>query len=361
MKLSKAQRAMRSQAAEEFLVELARGIPEDQRAMVGYAEEATVRTDEDGKKLNAGWWPVPWKQGKYINENANCYVCISSSIQTPNPKTGKMRYWRGEAAFGRGLALMVDDIGDGKGSKGDFQRDEFAARLQPTAIVETSPGNYQFWYFFDEPVEDMVEYKAFIRCFVAAVIDGAGGDHTIKDVSRFGRMPTGYNNKRNKDDSFKYADPDGDCFECNLYHADYSKRYSMQDIAKAFGFQIVIPAQVKVHVDPDEWKYDQVWLQMAIQVCNKFSWGESANGRVEMNMSGKYRIRCPWGDSHSNGDPYGAYFRGPIPGAEHEYVFGCGHDGCRQAGRTWAPFIDQIVMPVVEERLERINVQNAGT
>lgn len=360
MKLTKQEREQRYAACEEFLRELTKGIPEDQRAMVGYAEEATVRTDAEGKKLNDGWWPTPWKDGKYINANSNAYICISSSIQTPNPKTQKMRYWRGEAAFGRGMALMVDDIGDGKGSKGNFQRDEFAARLAPTAIVETSPGNYQFWYFLKEPADDMVEFKSFIRSFVEFVLAGAGGDNTIKDVSRFGRLPIGYNNKRNKDDSFKYDDEDGDHFQCRLYSADYSRRYTMQEIASAFDFHIVIPVMRQVEVDPDDWKFEQVWLKYAIEVCSRNGWGESANGRVQMNQSGKYRIRCPWGDEHSNGDPFGAYFRGPIPGAEHEYVFGCGHDGCRQAGRTWGPFIDKVVMPAIEAKLERVNKQASG-
>ncbi|MGQ4806657.1 DNA-primase RepB domain-containing protein, partial [Escherichia coli] len=99
--------------AERFLKELQSTIPEEERVMAGYAEEATVQTDANGKKLNAGWWPTPWKEGKYINERANCYACISSSIKTPNEKTGKLRYWRGEMSFGHGLALMVDDIGFG--------------------------------------------------------------------------------------------------------------------------------------------------------------------------------------------------------------------------------------------------------
>jgi hypothetical protein len=77
-----------------------------------------------------------------------------------------------------------------------------------------------------------------------------------------------------------------------------------------------------------------------------------------MNMSGKYRIRCPWGadpvGGHANGDPYGAYFRAGIPGAEFEYVFGCAHDTCRKAGRTWATFVDKIVMEDILERFEDV-------
>jgi hypothetical protein len=94
---------------------------------------------------------------------------------------------------------------------------------------------------------------------------------------------------------------------------------------------------------------------MAEWILSKAKSGEGSGGEVIMNQSGKYRIKCPWGDSHKNNDPYGAYFRESIPGAEHEYVFGCAHDTCRQAGRTWSPFVDKIVMPFIEDELDRTN------
>jgi hypothetical protein len=347
--------------AEEFLRQLQHTIPEAERVMVGYAEEATVQTDASGKKVNAGWWPVPWKDGKYVNSRANCYACISSSVKTPNPRTGEMRYWRGETSFGHGLALMVDDIGDGKGSKGGLGLDFFELRLPPTATVETSPGNYQLWYFFDEPVDSLLHFKALLNCFVANVLK-KGGDNTIKDISRFGRMPIGYNNKREgPDGKLKYAMEDGKPFQVRLVHADYSRRYSPEEIARQFGFSIVLPQKPALAINEDDWKFDQVWLKYAERICSKLQMGEGSGGEVSMNMSGKYRIRCPWGDEHTNGDPFGAYFRGPIPGAEHEYVFGCGHDTCRKLHkRTWAVFIDEIVIPYMADALESINRKAAG-
>jgi len=347
--------------AEEFLRELHNGIPADERVMAGYAEEATVQTDESGKKINAGWWPTPWADGKYINTRANCYACISSSIKTPNPRTGKMRYWRGEASFGHGLALMVDDIGDGKGSKGDLGLEYFDMVLPPTATVETSPGNYQLWYFFDKPVDSLLHFKALLNCFVGSVLK-KGGDNTIKDISRYGRMPCGINNKRHgPDGAYKYAGKDGKPFQVRLKHADYSRRYSPEDIARGFGFSIVMPQKPVIQISEDDYKFDAVWLKAAEYICGKMKMGEGSNGEVGMNMSGKFRIRCPWGHEHTNGDPYGAYFRGPIPGAEHEFVFGCGHDTCRKLHRrTWAVFVDEIVMPYIYKRLESINDKAIG-
>lgn len=351
--------------AETFLLELGRGIPEDERVMVGYASEATVQTDPaTGRKLNSGWWPVPYKPGKYINESSNCYACISSSIKTKNPRTGEMRYWRGEASFGHGLALMVDDIGDGAGSKGNFSLKAICDILPPTAIVETSPNNYQCWYFLDKPVDSLYEFKAFLTSFVSNVLK-QGGDNTIRDVSRYGRMPYGYNNKRKEDGAYKYpseGNVKNATWVVRSTTADYSRRYSIEDIRRAFDFDIVYPARRALpnveDIDVLEVKVNFYWLHMAEKILSAAKAGEGSGGEVVQNMSGKYRIKCPWGNEHTNGDPFGAYFRGPIPGADVEFVFGCAHDTCRKIHRrTWATFIDEIVMEKIIADLERSNLE----
>jgi hypothetical protein len=354
---------------EEFLRELGRGIPEDQRIMAGYAKDANVQVDENGKKINSGWFPTPWKEGKYINGNDNCYICISSSIQTPNPKTQKMRYWRGEASFGAGLCLMVDDVGDGKGSKGGLTVDALRAILEPTVIVSTSPSNHQFFYFLNEPCYDMVQFKAFLVGFVAGVLVNKGGDTTIRDVSRYGRMPVGINNKRNPNGSLKYpVEVNGriEPYRVRLVQADYSRRYAMDHIASRFGFQIVKPVAKQRsdselrEADTDAW-FNHYWMRLAVKILDDMKMGEGSNGAVVQNMSGKFRIQCPWGDEHSNGDSSGAYFRDRIPGAEYDYVFGCAHDTCRKTNRrTWSTFIDFLVIRYISDLLAIRNRQQEG-
>jgi len=86
--------------------------------------------------------------------------------------------------------------------------------------------------------------------------------------------------------------------------------------------------------------------------------GEGSDGNLSVNQSGKIRIRCPWGHEHTNGDPYGAYFRAYIPGADYAYVFGCAHDVCRKTNhRTWSTFVDEIVMPQIIGELELANIR----
>jgi hypothetical protein len=359
-------------AAEMFLKELGKGIPPDERVMVGYAEEATVQTDEHGKKKNAGWWPSPWLHTKPIRGRTNCYVCISSSIKTPNAK-GEMRYWRGETSFGHGLALMVDDIGRGRGSKGELSIADFFSILPPTAVVETSPGNHQLWYFLDKPEPSMVYFKAFLRCFVDAVLK-KGGDTTIRDVSRYGRMPCGINNKRvSPDGPYKYPGDgspprdgltDNDVWRVRLKWWRHKFRYSIAEIAEAFKFDVVVPAKRDIdreQIDVQEARLDAYYLILAERMCSRLKMGEGGGGTVSQNMSGKFRIQCPWGHLHTNGDPFGAYFRGAIPGADHEYVFGCAHDTCRKDHRrTWSTFVDDFLMPFIYDKLETANTRYAN-
>lgn len=381
---------------KEFLRELAKGIAEDQRVLVVYAEEATVQTDAETKKRkNDGFWPrVHRIDLDYIRGESNGYVCISSAIKTENHLTGKVRYWRSEQNFGAGMAFFVDDIGTGQGSKGDkMSLDEWLAKapeVPPTAIVETSPNNYQCWYFFNKPVEKMDEFKIFLHNFVANVLENAGGDVTIKDVTRIGRMPYGINNKRHSDGSLKYLGDDGKPFRVRLHSANYSHRYTMDDIANAFKFDRTISAaSIRRELEREEEERraallemaikegnqdyiamekererlrkmeeetNGVWLSAAIGILDEMRMGEGSDGRVVENRSGKYRIQCPWGDEHTNGDPFGAYFRARIPGAEFNYVFGCAHDGCRKENkRTWATFTDYVVMDKIETNLAMVN------
>lgn len=354
----------RYKIAETFLFELQRGIPEEERIMVGYAEEATLQRGEDGRVKHAGWWPTPYKPGKYIDVAKNAYVCISSSIKTPHPKSGVMRYWRGETSFGHGMAIMVDDIGSGKGSKGGLTLDWLNSLLPPTAIVETSPNNYQAWYFFQEPESDMRRFKYFLHAFVANVLK-AGGDNTIKDVSRFGRMPIGHNNKRLSSEpgaALKYRDEaTGKPSLVSLVEADYSRRYTIESICRAFSFGFTVPPIKRAEVTmAEDFVSEHVQYQLAIKVLSAAEMGENG-GEVRENGSGKVRIMCPWGHEHGNGDTSGAYFRGPIPGAEVEFVFGCAHDCHRKENKkTWGNFIDEIVMPRIESQLKTINDRAAG-
>lgn len=356
MQLSRSENNERRKLCYEFLNELGKGIPEDERLMFATPTNANVQKGEDGKAKNNGFWCSPWDSDSALSNNGrhNAYVCISSFKKTKNEKTGKMRYWRSDLGFGHGLALMVDDVGNGKGSKGGLTSDHFYKILPPTVEIETSPGNYQLWYFLTAPEIDKSRFKHLLAAFAEQALS-EGGDRTIKDVTRIARMPYGYNDKMLDDGTHKYADEDGDLFEVRIVEADYSRRYDVDEIAEAFNLVMAKGNSYVRKIDVEEDALNEMHLELAIRVCSKYGMGAGSNGEAEINASGKYRIKCPWGHEHRNGSTEAgdAYFRGWIAGAEHSYVFGCAHDTCRQNQRTWSPFIDELVMPYVEQLIER--------
>jgi RepB DNA-primase from phage plasmid len=349
-----------------FLRELGRGLPGDERVMVGYASEVTTK-QEPGKPRHAGWWPEPYKEGKYIKGESNAYVCISSSIKTLNPRTGEMRFWREEASFGHGLALLIDDIaadeGAGLGSKGTLTLNDFIKVLPPTALVETSPGNHQVFYMLDKPEPNREKFKAFLYAFAAHVLKD-GGDRTVKDVSRYGRMPCGVNGKRLEPDGpYRYPTIDAKGrtvpFRVSLKAADYSKRYSVAAIAAAFGVTIRLPKpkpELTEAFDGSEFKINEKWLEMAVKTLS------ATQGELREKASGGYRIVCPWGHKHSGGQGSDdAYIRGPKEGTDVDFVFHCSHNVCdNDHKRKWADFVDEVVMPDIIEELESINKRNSG-
>jgi hypothetical protein len=111
--------------------------------------------------------------------------------------------------------------------------------------------------------------------FVENVLVKKGGDTTIRDISRYGRMPCGINNKKLADGMLKYPKE----FRVNKVAADYELRYSITQIAAAFKFVIVVPEKpvrdrnLDVLVDSDA-----VWFAMAIDICNATRMGEGSGG-----------------------------------------------------------------------------------
>lgn len=365
-----------SSHAHRFLALLAKNLPANERLIVVSNDEVTSRPkDYKGDRTNISWWGKPPKlvDGRYVLRRAavsNHFVCIASMKATPHPETGEMRYWRKESAFGHGLAVMLDDIGSGKGSKGELSLQEVAGKLLPTAIVETSPNNFQVWYVLSEPEPNRQHFKDFITSFVNAALQN-GGDKSITDTVRIGRIPAGVNSKRHAEDwSYKYADANGEPWKVSLKFLDETKLYTIDEICKAFQFKVQSskPRTLASNVDAS---FNMAMFNAAYEAL-KHNGGEG-NTPLQPGRH-KYRINCPWGHEHANGDPTGAYFRGPSDDEvyEHSFAFGCAHETCNfevqynKSGkalpfppgkhhRTWQHFVDAVSIPYIVTQLEKAN------
>jgi hypothetical protein len=110
----------------------------------------------------------------------------------------QLNHWISTAVFPRGAkgrridqmmgvaAIVVDD----PTTKGNVAK-LFEALGSPTARIETSRGNHQWWYFLEEGATE-----AQVRPVLARIKDLGLGDASGNNAVRYARLPFGVNNKR---------------------------------------------------------------------------------------------------------------------------------------------------------------------
>jgi hypothetical protein len=211
---------------------------------------------------------------------------------------------------------MVDDVG----TKVDAAT---LAGIVPTAIVETSPGNCQWWFFLSEPMRDVSRFDAIIRAFIAGRLLGA--DPGMAGVNRVGRLPGFTNGKA------KYGG-----FLTRLVAADYSRRFTGDELVQMF----VLELRGRRYVETGSPRGSEELIER-VRAFGIFAEQLREAGlfkRAEFDPSGWMEIRCPWLAEHTAGADTGAAIRKPDD-ANHWYgAFRCHHGHC--ASRTWGDLTD---------------------
>lgn len=311
--------------AVRFLEALAGELPEDERLIVcGFS----------GDPLSVGpsaWKPRPWRPGRDINlgNNDNGYVTVGSFRRAPD---GSFR--RRNETFAAGLALMVDDVGTKVPAETLMKGGNYL--LRPSAIVETSPDNFQWWYLLAEPERDAPRFDGVIRAFISGKLLGA--DPGMSGITRVGRIP-GFRNAKAKYRTD--ASPEG--FRVALAHLDTSLRYSVEDLLKAFDLRINGRRETRVKLVSEEAK-NRV---EAFKTAYRFLRGRKMFKRTDADLSGWIEMTCPWVDHHTGASDTGAAVR--LPATENDYygAFRCHHGHCNDKG--WADLTDWINELAIEE------------
>ncbi len=285
--------------------------------------------DPDKTEISA-WRPRPWGRGKEfpLSPQANAYITVASFNQAAD---GTWRR-RGDG-FAAGHALMIDDLG----TKVPM---DVIAPLKPSAMIETSPGNYQGWYFFQEALRDRGKFDAIIRAFIANKLLGA--DPGMAGVTRVGRVPGFVNAKR------KYLTEDGYPWKVRVEALDGALRYTPDEIVAAFGLRLLGTTEPRERLVPTD-AADRI-----AAFLSHYKWLQ-AHGvlkREEPDLSGWIQITCPWVDGHTGSADTGAAIC--EPNAENGWTGGykCHHG--TDANKGWKDLTDWIAEQTVEE-LERAN------
>jgi hypothetical protein len=311
--------------AEKFLLALAGDLPREERVILcGFVGDPNTAGTH-------AWRPRPWYPGNEIvvSEKANGY-CTIASFTKAQDNTFRRRI----ETFRAGLAIMVDDVGTKVEAKPTWPK--------PSAIIETSPGNFQYWYFMRDRVTDIDLFDGFIRAFIQGELLGA--DPGMSGVTRVGRLPGFVNGKP------KYK---GFVTQLNAFNPNV--RYSIPELLSAFNLSIV----GKKFMRDKQSLFTSEAEQRNFAFANIERWLRSH--RMMKNdhgpdMSGWQEIHCPWRDEHTAKADTGAAIREPSPENDWYGAFRCHHGHCGERG--WSDLTDWVVELMMDE-LEDSNTRNA--
>jgi hypothetical protein len=182
------------------------------------------------------------------------------------------------------LFMMLDDIGTKSKTP----------PLAPTAIVETSPGNFQYWYAYsDQPTVE--QHCAALSAIARAGYTDPGATNAVRNC----RLPGSVNQK-----------PGREAFECR--EVEFSKvEYTLEEICAALG------------VTPDEESSRANHLRLTDTGSDDVLAWLNEQGLVtsRVNSDGWCGVVCPNHAEHTNGDIQARYM-------PQSRAFCCYHGHC---------------------------------
>ena len=283
--------------------------------------------------------------------NCNSYVCVSAFGPYQGrdgalmPVTHGKKLARRKENWKALTAIMIDDLGNGAGAvdakgrpKTRFTEPE-ELPLEPSWLIETSPGCYQAWYLLNTPETDFAIAHRFIEDLIAHGV--VAKDETDRDkgggmagLTRYGRLPIGINNKRGQNWQVRILD-------------DTFKRYTLEELAEAFGLpdpRRPIEAKRAGHAVP---------ITTSAQIAPRFRIIPQVLGALglfqsrQAKPSGWHDIYCPWAHEHGHAGDTGAAYKLPSLTQDGSPVgaFTCHHSACNGRRITdLADFCDQIII-----------------
>jgi len=170
------------------------------------------------------------------------------------------------------LVMMLDDIGTKSKTP----------PLEPTWIMETSPGSFQWGYaFVDQPTK--AEFSAAIRAIADAGYTDPGACNPVRNF----RLPGSVNLK-----------PGRDSFEARLVEFHPEREYSLPDICAALGVTPVEPDSLTlrpIRLADDGADDVMAWLSQQGLLLSR------------PNGEGWAGVICPNSAEHTDGNPEGRY------------------------------------------------------
>ena len=288
----------------EFLEAAFADLPDGAAAMVtGFGGDPATAHRGD-------WFARAWAHGQALDwrvkPDANNYIAVGS--YWPD-ETGTYR--RRKALFARLHLVMVDDLGT-KVPLG-------LVRLPLSALVETSPRNYQGWYFVTPSAASDEEPVAvrLIEALVEAGLTADGSDPGMKGTTRFGRLPVGINAKR------KYIEQLGAPFRVRVDTWEPQRRYTVEEIAAAYRLDLIPRQRVIAPVSPSAITQRAGSFVRLLQLL-------AGAGMYRETTGTWHHILCPWVQDHTGRAETGTAINEPGPANNWAGGFRCHHGHCER-------------------------------
>jgi len=250
-----------------------------------------------------------------VDELANVYLCVSAMQRN---ERGQFR--RKKENFAAGLLLMIDDLGTGPGAKFPLS---LISQAPPTALIETSPDNFQAVYLFEKPEPDRAKFEALINAFIRQqFLDGK--DPGMAGINRVFRPPIGVNGKA------KY----GGRFPVTLREWHPERRYSVEALAAAYSLDLTPPPQRLPRVPPGGVEFAIRQFERTLNELREAEMLKHDSPTADDWLS----IVCPWVHEHTGSVDNGAAVRMPNPENGFHGGFKCHHGACEERG--WRELTD---------------------
>lgn len=300
---------------QQFLNAMFRHMPENAAAMTcGFAGDPF----DDAGDRQFKWKGQAWHPGMatiHLHGRNNNYLAVSSFY--PDLETRKHR--RRKALFAQMQGLMVDDIGTKVPKR--------KITLPLSALVETSPGNFQGWYFVKDSASarDFATCDQLIKAMIASGLTADGSDPGMNGVTRYGRLPVGINGKD------KYVQALGHPFACRVAQWNPARRYRIEDIVKAYKLNLTARKAGDPHGSPQTRTGTKLAKGEASRRVQDFEQMLKALANAGMYLSSRgewHDIVCPWVDDHTDQKVGGSALYNPAAGNAWLGGFRCHHGHC---------------------------------
>jgi len=252
-------------------------------------------------------WVGDYFENYNFQEESNQYFTISTFDAD---EKGRAR--RRKALYLSTPCIVLDDV------KEKLSMVEVSKLPAPSWIMETSPGSEQWGYILDTPATDRLQVENLLDGLVANGLAPQGRDPGMKGVTRYVRLPEGYNTKKAKM-------IDGKPFKCHMSLWSPFTTVTLEALAAPFNVDLTAERR-ESRVDGAAAISDHPLVNIPEIIEIK-----------EVRSDGRFDIVCPWVEEHTGGADDGSAI---FTNSDGSMGFKCHHGHCQE--RTGGDLLNYI-------------------